>query len=72
MPVSAEVAPEMQLIRTAVALGLYVMKKAPELRGMMEQATASFLDTPPLCDFVDRQGGWVSVVAPERHMDGLS
>ncbi|KAG7266597.1 hypothetical protein CRUP_010647 [Coryphaenoides rupestris] len=61
VPVAAEVAPEMQLIRTAVALGLYVKRKAPELGGLMAQAMAGFLNTPRFGDFLAQQGGWRAV-----------
>ncbi|XP_071381731.1 bcl-2-like protein 15, partial [Centroberyx affinis] len=60
-PVSqkGEVVAEMQLIKASVALGLYVKKKAPELKHSVRGAMNAFLNNR-IGDWVAQQGGWVS------------
>ncbi|KAI3370266.1 hypothetical protein L3Q82_025045 [Scortum barcoo] len=55
----AEVAPEMQLIKASVALGLYIKKLSPELKSKVQSAMASFLNRR-VGSWVTQQGGWVS------------
>uniref|UniRef100_A0A8C7Y117 Bcl-2-like protein 15 n=1 Tax=Oryzias sinensis TaxID=183150 RepID=A0A8C7Y117_9TELE len=58
---AAEVAPEIQLIKTSVALGVYVAKTAPELKSKVQNALSSFLSNR-VSGWVTQQGGWVSHV----------
>ncbi|KAF6720788.1 Bcl-2-like protein 15 [Oryzias melastigma] len=62
---AAEVAPEIQQIKASVALGVYVAKKAPELRSKVHSALTSFLTTR-VGGWVAQQGGWGRV----RDLDG--
>ncbi|KAF6720794.1 Bcl-2-like protein 15 [Oryzias melastigma] len=55
-----EVAPEIQLIKASVALGVYVAKKAPELKSKVHGALTSFLTTR-VGGWVAQQGGWDKV-----------
>lgn len=57
----SDVAPEMQLIRASVALGLFVKKSAPELRNKVQGAMMAFLNTRRVSTFVTQQGGWDTV-----------
>lgn len=56
---SAEIAPEMQLIKASVAFGLYVKKSAPELKTAVQTALVSFLNRR-VGSWVNQKGGWVS------------
>ncbi|RVE72466.1 hypothetical protein OJAV_G00040280 [Oryzias javanicus] len=57
---AAEVAPEIQLIKASVALGVYVAKKAPELKSKVQSALSSFLNTR-VGGWIAQQGGWDKV-----------
>ncbi|XP_076003461.1 bcl-2-like protein 15 [Genypterus blacodes] len=54
---TAEVAPELQMIRASVALGLYMKKQWPELRTKVQGAMTAFLNRRVSC-WVAEQGGW--------------
>lgn len=56
----AEVAAEVHLIRASVALGLYVKKTCPELKGQVQTAMTSFLNRR-VGSWVTKQGGWDKV-----------
>lgn len=55
----AEVAPEMQLLRASMALGLYIKKTCPDLRPTIQSCMAAFINTR-LAGWINQQGGWVS------------
>ncbi|KAK6318778.1 hypothetical protein J4Q44_G00099890 [Coregonus suidteri] len=57
---SAEVAPEMQLLRASMALGLYVKKTCPDLRATIQSCMAAFINTR-LAGWITQQGGWDQV-----------
>ncbi|KAJ3603306.1 hypothetical protein NHX12_031048 [Muraenolepis orangiensis] len=59
-PLSAEVTPEMQLIKAAVSLGLYINSQAPKLNREIQRAMNSFLNLR-VGQFVAQQGGWDAV-----------
>ncbi|XP_078803853.1 uncharacterized protein LOC144992217 [Oryzias latipes] len=61
---AAEVAPELQLIKASVAFGVYVAKRAPELKSKVQTALSSFL-TNRVGGWVAQQGGWGKV----RHLE---
>lgn len=54
-----EVASEMQLIRASAALGLYIVKSAPELKERVQRVMNSYLNRS-VQTWVSEQGGWVS------------
>ncbi|XP_024239904.1 uncharacterized protein LOC112221795 isoform X1 [Oncorhynchus tshawytscha] len=56
----AEVAPEMQLLRASVALGLYVKKTCPDLRATIQSCMTAFINTR-LAGWITQQGGWDQV-----------
>ncbi|KAG7495408.1 bcl-2 15 [Solea senegalensis] len=56
----AEVAPEMQLIRASVALGLYIKKSSPDLKNQVCSAMTAFLNRR-VGTWVAQQGGWHNV-----------
>ncbi|KAK0139837.1 hypothetical protein N1851_023247 [Merluccius polli] len=56
-PTVPEVAMEIQMIKVAVALCLYVKRQAPNLCNCIQEATAHFLDRQ-VGHFVAQQGGW--------------
>uniref|UniRef100_A0AAY4DBF4 Bcl-2-like protein 15 n=1 Tax=Denticeps clupeoides TaxID=299321 RepID=A0AAY4DBF4_9TELE len=55
----AEVAPERDLLRASVALGLYVKKNCPDMVQNVQRLLTSFLNAR-LADWISAQGGWVS------------
>ncbi|XP_023993005.1 bcl-2-like protein 15 isoform X1 [Salvelinus sp. IW2-2015] len=56
----AEVAPEMQLLRASMALGLYVKKTCPDLRATIQSCMTAFINTR-LAGWINQQGGWDQV-----------
>ncbi|XP_031682969.1 uncharacterized protein LOC116374427 [Oncorhynchus kisutch] len=56
----AEVAPEMQLLRASMALGLYVKKTCPDLRATIQSCMTAFINTR-LAGWITQQGGWDQV-----------
>eukprot|EP00063_Salmo_salar_P014548 XP_013989383.1 PREDICTED: uncharacterized protein LOC106566081 [Salmo salar] len=56
----AEVAPEMQLLRASMALGLYIKKTCPDLRPTIQSCMAAFINTR-LAGWINQQGGWDQV-----------
>ncbi|XP_016531485.1 uncharacterized protein LOC103144350 isoform X2 [Poecilia formosa] len=59
----ASIAPELQLIHASVALGLYLKKNSPALKGKVMNAMSSFLNRR-VSRWVDKQGGWDKVPVP--------
>ncbi|CAK6955825.1 hypothetical protein D5F01_LYC02658 [Scomber scombrus] len=57
---TAEVAPEIQLLKASVAFGLYVTKSYPELKNKVQNAMAVFLNRR-VEPYVAQQGGWNKV-----------
>lgn len=57
---SAEVVPEMQLIKASVSFGLYVTKSCPELKNKVHSAVTAFINRR-VGTWVNQQGGWVSL-----------
>ena len=55
----SEVAPEMNMLKASVALGLYVKKNCPDMVPFVHSAMTNFLNTR-LGNWVTSQGGWVS------------
>ncbi|CAN9512350.1 unnamed protein product [Ophioblennius macclurei] len=58
---SAEVIPEMQLIRASVAIGLYVKKSVPELISKVQSVMGPFLNRQ-VGSWIAEQGGWDRVM----------
>nr|XP_046168088.1 bcl-2-like protein 2 [Oncorhynchus gorbuscha] len=56
----AEVAPEMQLLKASMALGLYVKKTCPDLRATIQSCMTAFINTR-LAGWITQQGGWDQV-----------
>ncbi|KAM7422249.1 hypothetical protein PAMA_010359 [Pampus argenteus] len=56
----AEVAPEMQLIKAAVAFGLHVKKSCPELKNKVHRALPAFINKRA-GPWIVKQGGWDKV-----------
>ncbi|XP_029948708.1 apoptosis facilitator Bcl-2-like protein 14 [Salarias fasciatus] len=57
---SAEVAPEVQLIKASVAVGLYIKNSAPELKNKVKSVMASFINRR-VGPWIAQQGGWEKV-----------
>ncbi|KAJ8259634.1 hypothetical protein GJAV_G00171690 [Gymnothorax javanicus] len=57
-----EVAPEKQLLRASITLGLYVKRKCPDLVGAVQSAMTDFLNAR-LGTWVSEQGGWDEVAS---------
>lgn len=57
---TAEIAPEVQLLKASVAFGLYVTKCSPELKNKVQSAMAVFLNRR-VEPWVAQQGGWNKV-----------
>lgn len=57
---SAEVAPELLLIKASVAVGLYVKKTYPNMRDQLQRSIGSFLNQR-VGHWVVQQGGWGEV-----------
>ncbi|KAJ7998897.1 hypothetical protein DPEC_G00209740 [Dallia pectoralis] len=53
-----EVAPEFQLLKASMALGLYVRKTCPDLKDSIQITMAAFIKSR-LAGWISRQGGWV-------------
>ncbi|KAG7477768.1 hypothetical protein MATL_G00073130 [Megalops atlanticus] len=58
----AEVAPEKQILKASIMLGLYVKKHCPDLTGIVQGAMGDFLNTR-LASWVAQQGGWDEVAS---------
>ncbi|KAJ8395411.1 hypothetical protein AAFF_G00033960 [Aldrovandia affinis] len=58
----AEMAPEKQLLKASVMLGLYVKRNCPDLTGIVQNAMANFLNTR-LGSWVSEHGGWDAVAS---------
>ncbi|KAJ8360503.1 hypothetical protein SKAU_G00170280 [Synaphobranchus kaupii] len=54
---AAEVAPEKQLLKASVMVGLYLKRKCPDLTSVIQNAMAVFLNAR-LGSWVTQQGGW--------------
>ncbi|KAL0978812.1 hypothetical protein UPYG_G00176050 [Umbra pygmaea] len=56
----AEVAPEFQLLRASMALGMYVKKTCPEMKTAIQSAMTNFINSR-LTHWITQQGGWKEV-----------
>lgn len=56
---TAEVAPELQLIRASAAFGRYVIKSSPELKNQVIGVMTAFVNNR-VSPWLTKQGGWVS------------
>ncbi|KAK7877441.1 hypothetical protein WMY93_031861 [Mugilogobius chulae] len=61
----AEVSPELQLIKASVALGLYMKKTCPDVRGQLQSAIGNFLNQR-VGQWVTQQGGWGRVASQSQ------
>lgn len=60
VPHSPEVSPELQLLKTSMALGTLVAKSCPDLRSQISDTMTAFI-TRNLGGWITQQGGWVGL-----------
>ncbi|CAL1608417.1 unnamed protein product [Knipowitschia caucasica] len=66
----AEVAPELQLIKATMALGLYLKQTCPGLRQQLQTTIGTFLNQR-VGPWIQEQGGWERVAAASQQNTSL-